>query len=44
MYLSGESGIESAQELREVGYEGVIVGMSAEPKALDDKPAFDRTL
>ena len=44
VFLSGESGAELAQELRKEGYEGIIIGVSAEPKALDDTQVFDMTI
>ena len=44
VFLSGESGVELAQELRETGFNGLIVGMSAESKVLEDHSVFDLTI
>ena len=44
VFLSGESGVELAQELRKSGYRGLIIGMSAESKALEDIAIFDKTI
>ena len=44
VFLSGESGIDLAQELRKSGYRGLIIGMSAESKALEDSGIFDKTI
>ena len=44
VFLAGESGIELARKLREQGYQGLIVGMSAEEKVLENVVEFDITI
>lgn len=43
-YLSGESGDELAEKIKDKGYDGIIVGLSADSVALESSKYFDLCL